>query len=267
MKNYYYLLIILFVSCSSGDDKKGESLKEVAVVEAFSMSKENSKVKGLNSEKIIIKRNGDNALKQLIIYENGSIQSYTEKNIINEGEVYVIITDADIKVLNTSSKRNDINLFKIIKHYAGLNSRLGAKVKNMYLSESCTASGTDMEGTEKTQTFKFDKFLEPNIKQLIVDTDDGIFIYKIDLQNEPVVYVEMEPIYKLSVKNWYSFSDKPIEKVFLDETKKFIETRETEFTDHSHSLKDTSLEWKSNNKKQVFTLNKISLIQKIQDEI
>src|SRR5690606_28016792 len=103
------------------------------------------------------------------------------------------------------------HLYKIIKHYAGLNNRLGVKVKNIYFSDSCTASGMDIEGKEKTQTFKFDKYLEPNIKQLIVDTDDGIFIYKIDLENEPVIYVEMEPIYKLSVNSWYSFADKPIE--------------------------------------------------------
>lgn len=270
MKNYYYLLIILFISCSSGNDKKDQSTKEVAVLDAFSMSKENSKFKKLSTDKAIISRNENDEVEQLMAYTNGSIGTYSndKETIYNEGGVYVIITNTDLKVLNVSSKKDDIYLFKIIKHYVGLNNRLGTKVKAVYLSDSCTASGMDMDGNEKTQTFIFDKFLEPNIKQLVVDTEDGIYIYKIDLENEPAIYVEKEPIYKLSVKSWYRFfTDIPIEKVFFDETKDFIETKETVFTDHSHSLDETSLEWKANNKKQVFSLNEINLIKKIQDEI
>lgn len=269
MKNYYYLLIILLISCNSGNEKKDQSLKEVAVRDAFSISKENLKVNELSSDKIIIKRNEDDELQQLIVYTNGSMEDFPINNetIINEGGVYVIITETDIKVLNTTSKMKDTHLYKIIQHYAGLKNQLGVEISNLYIADSCIATGTDIEGTEKTKTFMFNQILEPNIKQLIVETASGIFIYKIDLENEPVIYEDIEPIYKLSLTSWFNYDDAPIEKIFLDETKSFIETRETDFTNHSHSISDTSLEWEANNKKQVFSIKKNRLIKTILDEI
>lgn len=267
MKNYYYLLIVLFVSCGSDNINLFDPIKEVRIIEAFSISQETSEIISLSPQKVIVKKDEDGQLEELIVYTEDVIKNYNTDNttLINEGGVYIIINDSNINILNTTTESKDIELYKILKHYGGLRTKFGVEVNNIYIAESCTAIGTNIEGVEKERTFVFKDELEPHIKQLIVETENGIFIYKVDLKNEAAFYVDLEPIYKLSETSW--FSDAPIEKIFLDETESAIKSYEIAYTDHSHAIDDTKLEWESNNKKQMFVMSKISLIEKIQDEI
>ncbi|WP_418638353.1 hypothetical protein [Winogradskyella sp.] len=268
MKSYLFILFLLLFCCNS-DDAENQSIKEFEILNSSTTFKENFKIRNENLNRIIIKSDKDSNLDELIISTNNSLINYTSSNatLLHNKGVYVIINDEEITVINTSKQKDGVHLYKIVQHYLGLNQRLNSEVLGMYMSNSCTVSAADYEGVIKTKTFKFDQILDPNIYQLVVDTEDYVYVYKLNVEDAPVIYEELEPIFSFQKKSWYSFSDAPVEKIFLDEKRTFIESRESEFIDHSQDLTETNFEWESNNKKQVFDLTEISLIKNILDEI
>ena len=266
---FYVIFIFLLVSCNSKQDKKEKILKEIDVLTSFSISTDNFKIKNLKTDKLIVKNDLENKVEELIIYKGSSIKNFVSSDnvLIREKGIYIIITDSEIKIYNTNNNEESVFLYKMLRHYFEVNRLFNGEVLAIYTSDSCTSSGIDKEGREQSKTYKFDHILEENINQILTETSTHFYIYKLDLKSNPEIYTEFEPIYSLEKSNWNSFSDNPIEKVFLDDKMEYIERKETDFIDHKQTLTDAKFEWEANNKRQSYTITKVDLLNRIRDEL
>ena len=268
-KSFYVLFIFIVVSCNSKQGKKEKILKEIDVLTSFSTSTSNFKIENLNTNKLIVKNDVENKIKELIVYTGSSIKNFVDDDnvLISEKGNYIIITDSEIKIYNTSNNEESILIYKMLRHYFEVNSLFDEDVLAIYISDSCTSSGIDKEGREQSKTYKFDQILDENINQILTETPTRFYIYKLDLKSNPKIYTEFEPIYSLVKSKWNSFSNNPIEKVFLDDKMEYIERKETDFTDHEQTLTDAKFEWEANNKRQSYTITKFDLLNRIRDEL
>lgn len=263
--SFSFIIIILMLSCKSDRNKH---IIEYDVFNSFSSNEESYDLNELKTEKLLVKKNDENQLLELIVYSDKQIKNFTSEDffLIHEEGIYIVISNSDIKVYNTKNNKNSTYKFKLLKHYFEVTNIFDEEIVSIYLSDSCTSTRVDIDGKEQSKTIKFNQIFEDNIFQLITETPSYVYIYKLNLKEKPVFFTEKEPIFSLLKSNWNSFSDTPVEKVYLDTKNEFIERKETQYTNHKHKFEGYIFKWEANNNSQSYTISKFALLEKIKEE-
>lgn len=266
-----FILTLVASSCDFDNDKNDIKATKYTVNKGFKFNKELSK--NYSGYKIIVQTKTDNIVTGVILetpknqmysFDQDNYKFYFEQNnllISNQNT-------EETHLFNFNKNRNSILNFLLIKHSLELKKVFDEDILNIYTSESCYAEKENQAGKIESKTFVYSEIINDNTSQLIVESDNYVYIYKVDIDNDIRFNTSFEPITRVDKRyNSNPFKDSSISSVFLNEDHTYIKSTEVIYTDSDYDIDDSQFEWSSNHKLHRYKLTKHLTYNNIKDEL